>query len=431
LIRINPIAFNFAMNHSVWVTGVGSLTNLGAGFDSIVQAVRNPSLQPHFTAVPKAWLDFPSAPDAFMARLDASAEAELKKFETMSTDRATAMALAATAQAWQHAGLEGLIASDQSPERGGVYWGTGMGGLDTVETTYQRMLVESAPLRPMTVVRIMGNAAAAQIALKYGLKGSNQTYSVACASSAIALGEAMWAIRSGRLDLAVVGGSEAMLAPVVMAAWGALRVMATSANVKNESLPCRPFSSERSGLVIGEGAAAFVLESERHALARGVKPLAELAGYASTCDAASLVHPAVDGQVRAMRLALQDAALLPTDIDSVNAHATGTDTGDAVEAQAFAEVFGARLPRVSATKSMHGHLLGAAGAVEAAMCLAALQEQVIPATLGAHPIDARCVGIDVAEQPRAAKIRTVLSNSFAFGGSNASLIFKSIAPSTT
>ncbi len=412
------------MSQAVWITGVGSITNLGSGFDSIARAVRNPKA--HFSATPKAWLDMPNASDAFMATLDASAELELKKFETLSTDRATAMALAAAAQAWQHAGLADALTQNQLGERAGVYWGTGMGGLDTVEATYQRMLVERAPLRPMTVVRIMGNAAAAQIALKYGLKGSNQTYTVACASSAMALGEAMWAIRSGRLDLAVVGGSEAMLAPVVMAAWGALRVMVTSGNVKNPNMPCRPFSSERSGLVIGEGAAAFVLESERHAKARGAKPLAELAGYASTCDAASLVLPVMDGQVRAMRLALQDAHMQADEIHSLNAHATGTDAGDIVEARAFEEVFGAKHPPVAATKSMHGHLLGAAGAVEAAVCLATLQEQMTPATLGTLPIDARCDGINAAEQPRAANIRAVLSNSFAFGGSNVSLIFKSV-----
>jgi 3-oxoacyl-(acyl-carrier-protein) synthase len=211
-----------------------------------------------------------------------------------------------------------------------------------------------------------------------------------------------------------------------MAAWRALRVIATSANTKNTDLPCRPFSIERSGLVMGEGAAAFVLESAQHAKARGAKPLAELAGYASTCDAASLVHPEMDGQVRAMRLALQDANMQADEIHSLNAHATGTDAGDIVEARAFEEVFGAKHPPVTATKSMHGHLLGASGAVEAAVCLATLQEQMTPATLGSLPIDARCGGIDVAEQSRAAKIRTVLSNSFAFGGSNVSLIFKNV-----
>jgi 3-oxoacyl-[acyl-carrier-protein] synthase II len=412
------------MSRSVWITGVGSLTNLGSGFESVVAAVRHPRAA--FSTVPKAWLDFPNAPDAYLAKLDAKAEAELKTFESISTDRATAMALATAAQAWRHAGLKDAIASDQSPERTGVYWGTGMGGLDTTETTYQRILIDHAPLRPMTVVRIMANAAAAQIALKYGLKGPNQTYSVACASSAMALGEAMWAIRAGRIDLAVVGGSEAMLAPVVMAAWGALRVMATSGNVKDASLPCRPFSSERSGLVIGEGSAAFILESESHARARGAKPLAELAGYASTCDAASLVQPQSEGQVRAMRLALQDANLSAGDIDSLNAHATATDAGDVTEVQAFTEVFGNRQPHAAATKSMHGHLLGAAGAVEAAFCLASLQEQITPASLGISPLDERCASVNAEALPRPTKMRAVMSNSFAFGGSNVSLIFKTV-----
>jgi len=415
------------MTHAVWITGVGCLTNLGSGFGSIITAVRRPHA--HFQPVPKHWLDYTAAPDVFMASLDSQSEQELKAFETISTDRATAMALAVASQAWQIAGLEASTTALAAPERAGVYWGTGMGGLDTVEATYQRMLVEHAALRPMTVVRIMANAAAAQIALKYGLKGSNQTFSVACASSAMALGEAMWAIRSGRLDLAVVGGAEAMLAPVVMAAWGALKVMATRSNTKNKELPCRPFSSERTGLVIGEGAAAFVLESERHARARGARPMAELAGYASTCDATSLVNPAVDGQVRAMRQALLDAGLQASQVDSLNAHATGTDTGDVVESQAFSEVFGTACPPVAATKSMHGHLLGAAGAVEAAVCLASLQEQLTPATLGCVPVDARCSALPVAEQVRASKMSTVLSNSFAFGGSNVSLIFKAVQTS--
>jgi 3-oxoacyl-(acyl-carrier-protein) synthase len=409
------------MNHAVWITGVGSLTNLGSGFESILSAVKKP--QANFSSVPSAWLDLPHAPDAYIARLDAKAEAELKIFETISTDRATAMALATAAQAWQSAGLGEALTPDQSPERCGVYWGTGMGGLDTTETTYQRLLVDRAPLRPMTVVRIMANASAAQIALKYGLKGSNQTYSVACASSAMALGEAMWAIRSGRLDLAVVGGSEAMLAPGVMTAWGALRVMATRLHTKNSDLPCRPFSSARSGLVIGEGSAALILESERHAKARGALPIAVLAGYATTCDAASLVHPAVEGQVSAMRQALLDANLQPSDIDSLNAHATGTDTGDVVEVQAFAQVFGEQMPPVAATKAMHGHLLGAAGAIEAVISLAALQTQMTPATLGLGAVDPRCAGVNASDQPRSSNIRAVLSNSFAFGGSNASLIF--------
>jgi 3-oxoacyl-[acyl-carrier-protein] synthase II len=406
------------MAEAVWITGVGSLTNLGSGFNSILEVVQKPKAA--FTNVPSAWLAYAGAPDAFMAKLSVEAEEELKKFETVATDRATAMALCVAEQAWQHADIKAAA----KPARSGVYWGTGMGGLDTTESTYQRLLIDKALLRPMTVVRIMANAAAASIALKYKLQGPNQTYSVACASSAMALGEAMWAIRTGRIDMAVVGGAEAMLAPGVMAAWGALKVLATQKNTKNPALPCRPFSTDRSGLVIGEGAAAFVLESESHAKARGARPLAELAGYASTCDASSLVHPDIDGQVRAMRGAIADAGMAEGDIDGLNAHATGTDTGDVVEAQAFQEVFGSRMPPVSATKAMHGHLLGAAGAVEAAICLASLQRQIAPATLGLTTIDTRCAALNVAEQAKETALNTILSNSFAFGGSNASLIFR-------
>jgi 3-oxoacyl-[acyl-carrier-protein] synthase II len=227
------------------------------------------------------------------------------------------------------------------------------------------------------------------------------------------------------MDFVLVGGADAMLAPGSLTAWGALKVLATRKNCLNPDVPCRPFSSERSGLVIGEGAAAFVLESAQHAIARGAEPLAELAGYASTCDATSLVQPSVNGQVRAMRLALQDAGVQPEEIDSVNAHATATDTGDVVEAQSLSEVFGKHHLPVAATKAMHGHLLGAAGAVEAAICLATLQKQTTPATLGCDPIDVRCRDINVFSEPRKARISKVLSNSFAFGGSNVSLIFKS------
>ena len=417
------------MTSHVWVTGIGSLTNLGSGFESLKVSVRSPSAA--FVRVPAAWRDYTGGPDAFMARLAQSAESELKTFETVSTDRATAMALASAQQAWLQAGLDNELAAPAALERRGVFWGTGMGGLDTTESTYHRLLLDKAPLRPMTVVRIMASAAAAQIALKYGLKGPNQTYSVACASSAIAIGEAMWAIRSGRLDVAVVGGAEAMLAPVVMSAWGALKVMALHGKTPNPEQPCRPFSLDRSGLVIGEGAAAFVLESQAHAKARGAQPLAELAGYASTCDATSLVHPDRDGQVRAMRLAILDANLSPSDIHSINAHATGTDAGDVTEAAAITEVFGAdgdhaRSPTVAATKAMHGHLLGASGAVEAAISIASLQLQTTPAVLGLEPLDPRCAGLNASAQARPSRLDTVLSNSFAFGGSNASLIFKRV-----
>jgi 3-oxoacyl-[acyl-carrier-protein] synthase II len=362
----------------------------------------------------------PGAPDTFIARLNPEAEAELQRFESVGTDRSCALALAAADQAWQQA------TPVADPTRCGVYWGCGMGGLHTTEQSYTRMLLDKLPVRPMTVIRIMANSAAAQLAIKYTLQGPNQTYSVACASSAMALGEALTALRSGRIDLALVGGSEAMLAPAVMSAWGALRVLSSRKTAPSAALACRPFSQQRNGLVIGEGAAAFVLESAAHAQARGARPLAELAGYGNTCDAASMVHPQSAGQVRAMRLALADAGLTPQQVGAINAHATGTHAGDVSEAQALVQVFGSACPPVSATKSMHGHLLGAAGALEAAVSLASLQMQLIPASLGVTPLDPQCAGLDLAiDQARPVRdLSVVMSNSFAFGGSNVSLVFK-------
>ena len=402
---------------AAWITGLGMIGPQGVGMDALEQSLREP--RACFTDIPPLWSQTPNVPDTYIASLSADSEAALKKHETLSTDRACAMALCAAEQAWQQASCSA------DPTRAGVYWGTGMGGLHTTETSYQRLLVDRAPLRPMTVVRIMANSAAAQLAIKFGLQGPNHTYSMACASSAAALGEALLALRSGRIDVALVGGSEAMLLPGVCAAWGALRVLSTKKASESAELACRPFSSKRTGLVIGEGAAAFVLESPRHARARGARALAKLTGYGSTCDAASLVHPQLEGQVRAMRQALADSGLQAPQIGHVNAHATGTDAGDVSEAQALHEVFGSVVPPVCATKATHGHLLGAAGAMEAAIAIMSLQNQIIPATPGCEPLDARCEGINLCSTPRqASDLNAVMSNSFAFGGSNVSLIFE-------
>lgn len=402
---------------AAWITGLGIIGPQGQGRASLDALLDAPRVC--FSRTPADWLHHPGTPDGYQASLPDALAPLLQEFESVSTDRSCALALCAAKEAWNQA------APEVDPFRAGVFWGTGMGGLHTAESSYSRFFADRQALRPMTVVRIMANSAAGHLAIKHKLQGPNHTYSVACASSAIALGEALVAIRSGRVDLALVGGSEAMLAPGVMSAWGALRVMSTRKSAATPDLACRPFATGRTGLVIGEGAAAFVLESPRHAKARGARPLALLAGYGSTCDAASLVHPKTEGQVRSMRMALQDAALTPGDIGSVNAHATGTDAGDVAEALALAEVFGTRPPPVSATKSMHGHLLGAAGALEAAFCVASLQRGILPASLGSAPIDARCAHLDVVGSPRQAPdLRAVISNSFAFGGSNVSLVFQ-------
>lgn len=400
----------------VWITGVGAIGPQGAGWPALLQLLRSPRAL--FQPPPASWHEEPGVPQAWIAPLPPEAEPALKPYDTASADRGCAMALHAADQAWRQAGAADLA------ERTGVYWGTGLGGASSTEQSYRRFLLDRAPLRPMTVPRIMPSSPAAQIAIRHGLRGPNLTYAIACASAGTALGEALFALRAGRVDAAVAGGSEALLQPGLLAGWKGLRVLSTVDQAATPELACRPYGLGRAGLALGEGAAAFVLERAETARARGARPLAVLAGYGSTCDAASLVDPKCDGEAAAMRQAIADAGLPRDAIGLVNAHATGTDAGDVAEAQAIADVFGpGRLPPVCATKSLHGHLLGAAGAIEAAMSIAALQEQSIPATLGADPRDPRCAALDVPSQPRPAPLEWVLSNSFAFGGANVALVF--------
>jgi 3-oxoacyl-(acyl-carrier-protein) synthase len=423
----------------VFITGLGAISALGCGYESLLSAVRQPVAC--FIPVPRAWLDLPGGPDTYTASLSSEAELAMLAHENITTDRSCAMALAAGAQAWAQAGLDSettmLDVHASNPlntpnqrRRYGVYWGTGMGGLNSIEThVVAKLFTEKKPLRPMTVVRVMSNAAAAQLAIKYALKGPNQTITNACSSSAIAIGDAFHTIRAGKIDLAMVGGSESMLVPGVMAAWGALRVLSITKHAATADVASRPFSTQRCGLVMGEGAAAFVIESETHMRTRGATPLAEIVGYASCCDAGSLVHPDADGQVYAMQMALADAGLAANDINNINAHATATDTGDTEEAKAIETVFGVgpTAPTVSATKSMHGHLLGGAAALEAAICVVSLQSKIVPATLGFSPIEPACSGLNLLASPQTDPTLTyIMSNSFAFGGSNASLIFKAV-----
>lgn len=400
----------------VWVTGIGVVGPQGRGWPALLASMRDP--RPLFQPVPPAWCEAGGVPDAWTAPLHPDAEAALQPFDTASADRACAMALCAADEAWTQA------APGTPARRGGVYWGTGMGGASSTEQSYRRFLVERAPLRPMTVPRIMASSPAAQIAIRHGLRGPNLTYAIACASAATALGEALLALRAGRIDVAIAGGSESMLQPGLLAGWQGLRVLSTRGQAATPDLACRPYGQGRSGLALGEGAAALVLERPEVARARGARPLAVLAGYGSSCDAASLVQPQAEGEGHAMREAIRDAGLPRDAIGLVNAHATGTDAGDVAEAQAIADVFlpGA-LPLVCATKSLHGHLLGAAGAMEAALSIASLCEQLVPATLGAEPRDPRCAHLEVPPRPLPRSLDWVLSNSFAFGGANVALVF--------
>jgi len=344
-----------------------------------------------------------------------------KEAEAANLDRATQFALAAAAQAISSSGL--VVA--EGGERTGVYWGTGLGGAHTLESAYEQVYGErNWRLRPLTVVMAMTNAAGSNVAVRHGLRGPFANFATACSSSAMALGEAMRTIQAGRADAMIAGGSEALLTPGTLAAWQALRTLAP-ADAADPAASCKPFDKRRNGLVLGEGAAAFVLEDESRARLRGAPILALLTGYGNSCDAAHMSRPDRDGQIRAMRAALAESGLAPEAIGYINAHGTATAIGDVVEADAINAVFGAAAARVpvSSTKSLHGHLLGGAGALEFAAALLPLLSGWLPPTAFLEQPDPACKLRHVPlRAERTDAPRAVMSNSFAFGGSNVVLV---------
>lgn len=327
-------------------------------------------------------------------------------------DPVTQYALVAGAEAVAMAGLPG----DLGP-RGGVILGTAAGGIRTWEDSYRAVYAEAKTrVSPLVVPRLMHNAPASHLSIRHGLTGPVLAVSSACASANHALGLAFQLIRAGAADAMLAGGAEAMLCFGGVKAWEGLRVLAPDA--------CRPFSLGRKGLVIGDGAGVLVLEAEDHARARGARVLAELAGFGMTADAADIVAPGGDGAVRAMRAALGDAGLDPGAVGYINAHGTGTLANDRAETAAIRAVFGAAAPPVSSTKALHGHAIGATGALEAIACLQALTEDLLPPTAGFLAPDPDCSLDLVTGAARPARVEAVLSNAFAFGGLNAVLAFR-------
>lgn len=343
-----------------------------------------------------------------------------KEAEAANLDRASQFALAAAAQALTSSGL-----NTEGSDRIGVYWGTGLGGAQTLESAYKQVYGAGEwRLRPLTVVMGMNNAAGSNVAVRHKLRGPFANFATACSSSAMALGEAMRVIQSGRADAMVAGGSEALLTPGTLAAWQALRTLAPS-DGSDPAASCKPFDKRRAGLVLGEGAAAFVLEEESRARARGAPILAFLTGYGNSCDAAHMSRPDRDGQMRAMREALAESALPAGAIGYINAHGTATAVGDVVEAEAINQVFGAAAAEipVSSTKSLHGHLLGGAGALEFAAALLPILRGALPPTAFLEQPDPACKLRHVPRQAEGVSPpRAVMSNSFAFGGSNVVLV---------
>ena len=340
-------------------------------------------------------------------------------------DRSSQFALVAASQAFADAHCD-WPAVDLS--RAGCFVGTGMGGASSNDEGYQTLYGEGSDrIKPFTVLMGMHNASAAWIAIEFKLRGPSLTYSTACTSSAVAIGEAWLRIANGSLDLAIAGGCEAPLAFGSFKAWEALHTLATI-DANDPSASCKPFSKDRSGMVLGEGAAMLVLEPWDGAVARGATIHGEVLGCGLTTDIGHITRPSMEGQAAAMRAALQSAEIDAAEIDAINAHGTGTLANDAAETAAIKAVFGARssfIP-ISATKAMHGHLLGASGALEGVLSLLAMQHAVALPTLHLNTPDPAC---DLDYVPNVVRTpvvaRTMLSNSFAFGGTNAVLVLRS------
>ncbi|KAA8605987.1 beta-ACP synthase [Salipiger aestuarii] len=331
-------------------------------------------------------------------------------------DRFTQFALLAAREAVAQSGLEfhGDLA-----DRSGVVLGTSGGGLNTQDDNYRSVYEEGKNrVHPLVVPKLMNNAAASHVSMEMNLRGPTFTVATACASSNHAMGLAFQMVRSGSSTVMVTGGSESMLCFGGVKAWEGLRVMSKDA--------CRPFSANRNGMVQGEGAGVYVFEDYEHARARGAEILAEVVGFAMTSDASDIVMPSKQGAARAITGALRDGQIAPEDVGYINAHGTGTAANDKTECAAVADALGAQADRVmiSSTKAMHGHCIGGTGAVELLACIMALRDGVIAPTIGYEEPDAECALDVVPNVAREAKVDTVLSNAFAFGGLNAVLALR-------
>ncbi|MBI4291422.1 MAG: beta-ketoacyl-[acyl-carrier-protein] synthase family protein [Betaproteobacteria bacterium] len=346
---------------------------------------------------------------------------EFTKLELPFLDRCPQMAIIAARQAVTDAGLGDFSCYEQ---RAGLFYGTVRGGAETEQASYEQILIEHKNARPFTMMSMMHNAGAAQISIRHKILGPVLTHSEACASSGTAIGEALRAIRDGYLDVAVAGGAEAPLTAAMFWGFDATRALAMP-DESEVGRSCRPFSKDRAGLVLGEGAAFVVLESAEHAQRRGAACYAVLSGYGVASDGYHIASPKLEGEAKAMRLALEDAGIGPADIHYINAHGTATRGGDTVEAQAINLAFGdaGRTVPVSSTKSVHGHLLGAASALEFVVTVLAIAESFLPATAHLDEIDPLCELNHVANSPIFdRRIERAMSFSSGFGGTNVALV---------
>jgi len=406
----------------VVVTGIGAVTPVGTGVDDFWTGITS-GRNGIRTISQFAIDDLPVKVAGEVNGFDPATYLEPK--EARRTDRFVQFAMGSTKLAWEDAGQPEIVS-----ERGGCIYATGIGGIQTLLAQHL-VLIEKGPGRvsPFMVPMLMANAAAGHVAMRYGLTGHNMATLSACASSNNAIGEGMRLIRDGYLDLCVVGGSEAATVPLTVAAFAQMTALTKNPDPETAS---RPFDAERSGFVLSEGAATLILESEDHARARGARIYCEVAGYGASDDAHHITapDPKGTGATLAMRWALRDAGAEPQDISYINAHGTSTQLNDAAETVAIKAALGEEIAHrvaVSSTKSMTGHMLGAAGAVEGAVCALAITHGTVPPTIHYATPDPDCDLDVVPNEARRMDVTLALSNSFGFGGQNACIAFRAMS----
>ena len=401
--------------HRVVVTGTGIVSALGNNMSSFWQSlIAGISGIREMVDVDVSQIRFKNG--AQVRNLGAEEHFAAKDIDVM--DRFAQFAVLAARQAITEAGIEW---TPDLREATAVVTGSCLGGRGAEEAGYWELFHNGKNrVHPYTIPLGMSNAGTSHISMQFGIEGPAYNISTACASSAHAIGHAFWMVRSGVAPLAIAGGSEAPFFLGGLKAWEAMRVVSKDT--------CRPFSAERSGLVLGEGAAMLVLEPLEAAIARGARPIAEVVGFGMSADAGHITQPVAKGPARAMRMALRDAGLAPEQIGYINAHGTGTEANDRIETAAIRDTFGAHTDKiaVSSTKSMHGHALGAAGALEALASILSLKHGVLPPTANFLTADPACDLDVIPNQARRAAVDACLSNSFAFGGLNAVLAFKAL-----
>lgn len=413
------------MSHRrVVITGIGAITPLGPDVPAFWEGLIHG----------RSGIDRVTAFDA--SHYDCKIAGEVRNFDPTKafknpkdvrrTDRFIHLAMQATQEAWKDSGLE---EGRFDPERAGVLVGSGIGGLQSIHTQ-QRILDERGPGRmsPFTIPMLIANMASGVISMDYGLKGPNFCIVTACATASNSIGEAWRLIRDDEAEIIIAGGSEACVVPLSLGGFSAMKAMSTRNDEPQKA--SRPFDRDRDGFVCGEGAGILVLEELAHAKNRGAKIYGEMLGYATTADAYHMTSPSPNGEgaARAMTLALKRSGISADEIDYINAHGTSTPQGDICETQAIKTVFGehARRLLISSTKSMTGHLLGAAGAVELIACVKTLETGIVHPTINLDHPDEACDLDYVPNTAREVHVRTIMSNSFGFGGHNACIVIRNL-----